>query len=127
MLLSFLLLFQFKQSLCFSPFLFPALHLAFLLVLLMQQFQSLLRFRPNSMLLHLPLYSPLHPLGILLRVLNSSRHSRTELQMIVMLQNELIHLVIFRFSAKNNLGCGQLIIFNFLKGSYPEWFFKEYG
>ena len=110
MLLFPFLLFQFKLPLFFCLPLFPAHSLTLSFQLLLLQFQSLLRFCTYSSILYLFSHFSLYPFRITHSLFYISCHSRTKSQPIVIFQDKIIHLIVFRFRTKRNLAYRELSI-----------------
>ena len=121
-----LLLFQRKTALCFRKPLFLSLFFALYLVLLPLQLQGLLGFCPNPCLFCLLPCCTGSALRIVCHATGLDLYSRTEFQLIIVLQDILQNRILFRLRSKSHLADGQLPILDQFKDSYPEWIFEEY-
>ena len=115
---------QFKPALSFCPLFIAALCLAHLFVLLLLQFQSLLRFRPESGFAKLLLHFSLYPLRVLRRLFHCCRYSRAELQIIVMIQDESVYILFSRLRSERHLRRRKLSARDTFEHSCPERILK---
>lgn len=125
MFLFLFLLLQFKLPLFLCLSLFTANNLTFSFQLFLLQFQSLLRFCTYSSVLYLFPHFSLYPFRITPSLLYISFHSRTKSQPIVILQDKIIYLIVFRFRTKRNLAYRELSLRYTFKNAYPEWLLKK--
>ena len=86
-LFSFLLLFQFKLTFLSGQFLFTASDLTFLFVLLLLQFDSLLRLGTDTGCRSLFTCFALNPFGVSRDIFYNSVHSRAEMKTCIVSEN----------------------------------------
>ncbi len=124
MLFSFLLLLQFKLTLFFSQLLLAASDPTFLFVLLLLQFDCLLRLGTDTGCRSLLSRFALNPLGVLRDIFYNSVHSRAEMKSCVVSENIFEQLIIFRFRTEDHSRSRYLMVLDNLENTYPKRLLK---
>ena len=125
MFLFFLLLPERKLSFCLCLFLLPAFHFSFLFILLQLHLQGLLGFCSDTGTFQLLSCAALTPLWVVCRLPEACFNSGTEFQLIVVLENELPHLIVLRLCAESDLAGRQRSVVRALKNADPEGIVEE--